>query len=176
MKRVSPGTFDDFKSCELFLDDVEKIAGLIASLSSSVTIQADHYEFASVADLTLLDKPVAEEIQISNTPQDPLYVYFELRPYLARLYRSNIDDLRGEAVAAAVRNVVEQRGLGPRVRGRRFAVLLRRSTDPGPPAAPGFAARNPQVVAAIVGGIVGAASTAAFTILLVWLGVLRTGA
>lgn len=97
-----------------------------------------------------------------------------IRPYLSRLYLSDTDDLRLEGVAAAVRAVVERRSVGRKAKDR-FLASLRKSTDPEPQRPPGLVERNREYVAAAIGGLVGALATAALTVLLIWLGVLKTG-
>ncbi len=174
MTRVAPGRFDEYEQCAVYLDDLEKIANLISSVSGKVTVTADDYMFESVTDLRLLNRPSAEKVKIEG--KDP-YIYFEIRPYLSRMYLSDTDDVRIEGVAAAVRAVVERRKLRPRpLAMKRFSALLRTSADPAPHGPPGFFERNPGIVAAAIGGLVGAAATAAFTLLLIWLGVLKAGA
>ena len=175
MKRVPPARFDDYPPAHLYLDDVDRIARLLATVGPRLTITADDHEFAAVSDLPLLNKEWAAEVKIEAN-EGEYYMYFEVRPFACRLFVYNADDVPSQAVASAVKETVWARRV-TRIGNDRWRVYLRKSSDPAPPKPPhepSWIDRNQAVVAAVAGAVAGSVATALLTVLLIWAGVLKT--
>jgi hypothetical protein len=168
MRRVSPGTQKELPSAELFIDDIEEIeAAFRAACERGVTITAADYEFDHAEHLSGLNVASIPSLKIDG--QNP-YVRFELHKYGSSIWLSNLDDIRVVGLGSRVEAILDN----ARERNRRATprVLLRRSTEPGPP---GLFERNSQITAAVIGAVAGAIATGLVTLLLILTGVLKPG-
>jgi hypothetical protein len=173
MRRIPPVRIEDLPKIHLYLDDLMDIEAVFRGVCKTVKVQAANYEFASVSDLPLLERPQVNEVEINGT--DP-YCYFEIRPYLARVIVSNTDDVRQVGLATKVREIVEKRKTKV---GKPYLVSLVRSTDaaatdPAAPAPLTWLGRNRDFAVAVAGAVAGAIATALMMVLLVLMGILKT--
>lgn len=174
MRRVAPSEWQTIQGrIRLHLDDLEAIEEAFRAAAAdgdgAFRIRAANYEFDHAHDLVGLGLPKVQDLEMHI---DRPYATFEVRPYGAMVYLSDLDNMSLRGLDARIKEIAKLRTHGGRtVHRNQVDVFLSRSTDPRPP---GPFERHKELVAAIVGGVVGAVASGFVTILMIAFGILKT--
>jgi hypothetical protein len=172
MRRLPSNAVKLYGAAHLYLDDLEVIEAAFHRASKRVEVIADGYEFDSVQDLRLLNKPVVED-ELGIRCWEP-FGWLRVKPSDVTFYRENSDDMTLAGLMSHVGEILEKRAT-PSAR-QSIVSIVARSTDPQPlppQKPPTWLRRNRDWVVPIVSAAVGALCLLVGEVFLALLGVLK---